>query len=86
MAESRASMGKYELLEELGRGGFATVYRARDPSLDRAIALKVLHAGYASRSDVVPRFLDEARRAVAFTVRLAPQGRGRNCVRLHREC
>ena len=66
MSETRMQMGKYELLEELGRGGFATVYKARDPSLDRAIALKVLHAGYAGRSDVVPRFLDEARRAASL--------------------
>ena len=59
-------MGKYELLEELGRGGFATVYKARDPSLDRPIALKVLRGGYKDRADVVKRFLDEARRAAGL--------------------
>ncbi len=66
MTKSQASIGKYELLEELGRGGFATVYKARDPSLDRAIALKVLHGGYAGRSDAVQRFLDEARHAASL--------------------
>ena len=35
--------GRYELLEEIGEGGFATVYRARQRIIDRPIALKVLH-------------------------------------------
>ncbi len=35
--------GKYRILDELGRGGFATVYRAIDTTLDRTVALKILH-------------------------------------------
>src|SRR5579862_2683627 len=35
-------LGKYELLEELGRGGFSVVYRARDPYLQMDVALKVI--------------------------------------------
>ncbi len=39
---SPTTIGKYEILEGIGRGGFAVVYRAYDPALDREIALKVL--------------------------------------------
>jgi tetratricopeptide (TPR) repeat protein len=57
-------IGRYEIVEEIGRGGFATVYRARDPGLDQAVALKVLHGSYAGRPKVVQRFLEEARKTV----------------------
>jgi serine/threonine protein kinase len=46
-------LGKYEILDEIGRGGFATVYKARDPDLDQLVAVKVLHGGYTDRPDVV---------------------------------
>jgi serine/threonine protein kinase len=47
------TLGKYEILDEIGRGGFATVYKARDPNLDQVVAVKVLHGGYTDRSDIV---------------------------------
>jgi serine/threonine protein kinase len=49
-------LGKYEILEEIDHGGFATVYKARDPNLDQVVAVKVLHGGYTDRSDVVQLF------------------------------
>ena len=52
--------GRYENLEEVGRGGFATVYKAHDPKLNRAVALKVLHAGYSGDPNFVDRFRQEA--------------------------
>jgi formylglycine-generating enzyme required for sulfatase activity len=63
------TLGKYEILEEIGRGGFATVYKARDPNLEQVVAVKVLHGAYADRPDVVQRFLNEARKAVRLRQR-----------------
>jgi len=54
--------GDYELLEEIGRGGMGVVYRARQRSLDREVAIKFIAAGFAD-SVSVARFLGEARSA-----------------------
>lgn len=54
--------GDYELLEEIGRGGMGVVYRARQRSLDRDVAIKFIAAGFAD-SVSVARFLGEARSA-----------------------
>ncbi|MGC8915443.1 MAG: protein kinase domain-containing protein [Thermoanaerobaculum sp.] len=51
-------IGKYELLEPLGQGGFATVYRARDNLLARTVAIKVCQA---SDKEGMERFIREAR-------------------------
>src|SRR5882762_11503467 len=53
----------YEVLAELGRGGMATVYRARDRHLDREVAIKVLPFALAFDRDLVARFEREARMA-----------------------
>lgn len=54
-------LGKYETLEELGHGGMATVYRARDTHLDRFVALKVLHPHLRGEGEARSRFAREAR-------------------------
>src|SRR5262245_11359706 len=40
------TIGKFQVLELLGRGAFGAVYKARDPDLDRLVAVKVPRAGY----------------------------------------
>ncbi|HUT31847.1 MAG TPA: serine/threonine-protein kinase [Planctomycetota bacterium] len=58
-------LGKYEIIELLGRGGMATVYGARQTSLDRPCAIKVLPAALARDASFVARFQREARSAAA---------------------
>jgi serine/threonine protein kinase len=54
---------EYEILGELGRGGMATVYRAREKALDREVAVKVLPFSLAFDAEFVERFQREARTA-----------------------
>lgn len=56
-------LGKYQILDELGRGGFATVYRALDTTLDREVALKVLDPLFLRDGAWVARFRREAKSA-----------------------
>lgn len=52
--------GRYEIIEQLGQGGMARVYRAHDPRLGRDVAVKVLSARYAADPTFVERFRREA--------------------------
>ena len=57
-------LGRYEIVDELGRGGAAIVYLARDTATDRAVALKVLAPHLPRQGDVVARFQREIKLAV----------------------
>jgi serine/threonine-protein kinase len=59
-------LGKYKILEELGRGGFAVVYKAHDPGLNRVVALKVLHPYWSNDPGFVTRFQREAQSAAGL--------------------
>ena len=56
-----ALASEYEILEELGRGGMALVYRAKDRQLEREVAVKVLPFSLAFDAEFVERFQREAR-------------------------
>jgi len=60
---NEALSSEYEILEELGRGGMAIVFRARDRHLEREVALKVLPFSLAFDAEFVERFQREARTA-----------------------
>ncbi|HZM00629.1 MAG TPA: serine/threonine-protein kinase [Planctomycetota bacterium] len=60
---SPGRLGDFELGEEIGRGGFGIVYRARQVSLDRPVAVKVLFRHLVHTDDQLSRFEREARAA-----------------------
>ncbi|MCL2448248.1 MAG: serine/threonine protein kinase [Polyangiaceae bacterium] len=53
-------LAKYQILEEIGRGGMATVYRALDTRLGREVAVKVIHPHLRESAEVAKRFHTEA--------------------------
>src|SRR6516165_10582934 len=58
---ARPDLGeRYEVQVEIARGGMGAVYRARDRTLQRDLAVKVLLPQYADRPDIARRFLEEA--------------------------
>lgn len=53
-------LDKYELLEQLGKGGMGEVWKARDTNLRRYVAIKLLHADLQANPDFVAHFMREA--------------------------
>ena len=56
-----STLGSYELIDEIGRGGLGVVYRSRHVHLGRLVALKVLHPLWTATPEFVQRFRDEGR-------------------------
>src|SRR5215831_10814060 len=61
-----AKLGRYEIRSKLGEGGMGEVYRARDPKINRDVAIKVLPSTLSSDRDRVARFEQEAQAAGAL--------------------
>ena len=71
---------RYEVLERVGRGGMGVVYRARDPVLDRDVAIKSLLVDFGVDQDARARFQQEARAAAR-----PPASEHRHDLRVRRE-
>jgi serine/threonine protein kinase len=56
-------IGRYEVIERVGRGGMGVLYRGRDPVLDREVAIKVMSGDFSSDEVARARFFREARAA-----------------------
>ncbi len=59
--------GRYRLEAKLGSGGMSTVYLARDQTLDRQVAVKVMHREMSEQADQLERFRQEARSVAKFS-------------------
>jgi len=66
MLHSGTRIGRYEILSQIGKGGMGEVYRAYDPKIGRAVAIKVLPAARSADKVRLARFKQEARAAGAL--------------------
>jgi predicted Ser/Thr protein kinase len=64
---SEVASGEYEVLGELGRGGMAAVFLAREIALDRKVAIKLISPSFLEGSEAVERFKREARTAASLS-------------------
>ena len=63
MVKTGSNLDKYTLHEMIGGGGFATVFRATDTTLEREAAVKVLKDEFLNKAETRERFTQEARKA-----------------------
>jgi serine/threonine protein kinase len=60
------TVGQYQIIEQIGAGGMATIYKAYQPSIDRYVAIKILPSQLAEDENFVKRFAHEARAIAAL--------------------
>ena len=61
MSESKSKkIGKYDVLDILGRGGMGVIYKAVDPAIGRQVAIKMITGAYSEDPDLLKRFYREA--------------------------
>src|SRR5687768_2855926 len=65
--QQRLLNNRYQIQAALGQGGMATVYRGVDTRLGRAVAIKLLHAQYATDEEFLQRFEHEAQSAAGLS-------------------
>ena len=65
--EGKLLGSRYEIIEKIGSGGMATVYRAKDLVLKRFVAVKVLREEYTTDNEFIKRFNTEAESAASLT-------------------
>ena len=65
--EGKLLGNRYEIIEKIGSGGMATVYKARDLVLKRYVAVKVLREEFTTDNEFIKRFNTEAESAASLT-------------------
>jgi serine/threonine protein kinase len=69
----RITLGRYEIIEEIGRGGSGIVYRAYDSDRDQIVALKIMHPRLVNEPEFIERFRQEAELSATIkSVHLVP--------------
>lgn len=61
MAQTVTKIGKYDVIEVLGKGGMGVVYKAMDNLIERVVAIKMMTGGFAENPDLLKRFYREAK-------------------------
>lgn len=65
--EGRLIANRYEIIEKVGNGGMATVYRAKDHVLNRFVAVKILRDEFTTDEEFIKRFHSEAQAVASFS-------------------